>query len=107
MNNKFMIYYRKIVTKSYPKYMNLIKNTSQNMKPYLGSGAQGLPNAPGIHVGTNNLIAQNKQALIKREPALPGMEEEGKNNLSNQERINQLNKGATGNLESALGDLFN
>ena len=34
--SQFTIYYRKIVTKSYPKYMNLINNARKNMKPYLG-----------------------------------------------------------------------
>ena len=102
--NRFTIFYRKIVTKSYPKYMNLINNARKNMKPYMGvTSWDTMVHNNSIQIG-NSSLSNIKSETIKDSDVR--MEEELKGaTYSNQDRINQLN-GVSNNLESALSNLF-
>lgn len=103
IGNKFTIFYRKIVTKSYPKYMNLINNARKNMKPYLGvTSGDNMVDTNAIQIeGTQTYFSGTQ----KKASATLLEEELKSSSLSNQDRINQLN-GTKSNLESALSNLF-
>ncbi|CAI2364431.1 unnamed protein product [Moneuplotes crassus] len=105
--NKLTIYYRKIVTKSYPKYMNMIQNTTQNMRPYNGVNKPPVAN-PDINIGNKDLFSTEAPTaqLVKKEDLAP-KQDDPIEAMTNQERINQLNNvGSSSKLENCLGDLF-
>jgi hypothetical protein len=107
---KIILYYRKIVTMQLPKYLSLIHKAKTQMKNlYSNEGSSNqMVHTNSIHIGARqqleNALNQRRAGIrknpIAQKPAPIAAPETLENpNMSNQDRINQLNNGSRSNLE--------